>query len=129
MKDTQDVITLSEGDVAEASKAEDAAQDQLDQRIKDRAGWDATLDALNAVHNAGIVLRCESKGRVARIVGVYLLEHGHGEVWRGLYPVLLATCDIWGGLEQYGPGDEVTFVQEAGWWRKDAAKDAAEVPA
>lgn len=126
----QEVITLSEGDVEGASKEETRAWEKLDELIKTQAGWRASLSASDAVVNAAAVWRFESMDRVARIVGAYLIEHGHGEVWRALWPVLLASCDLWDGLDAYSYGDEVKFVSEAGHWRKDAARMGVEaVPA
>lgn len=70
----------------------------------------------NGLEHGVVRWRDGSMDAVCRVVGAHLLEHGHAECWRALYLVLLLHFDIGPGWDDgYGLGDEVLFVEEAGW--------------
>lgn len=99
----------------------DDAVRALEAAIRRRAPLDECLSLFEPVERGVRLLQDESADAVARTVGAYLMEHGHAESWRALYPILLAELDIWCGLhiQGYAIGDEVAFVGDAGWWEKE----------
>jgi hypothetical protein len=121
----QEVIDATPADVQAAVSESDRADEALNACIKGRVGWDASLDAIDAVNNTGVDLRCAYEERIGRIVGAYLIEHGHEEIWRTLYPILVAVCDVGNhSLESYAYRAEVRFIEEAGQEAREAPKVA-----
>lgn len=81
------------------------------------------LPLFEDVRNTEVCWRKESVDAVCRTVGAYLIENGHGEAWRALFPCLVGGFDVWTGpSDSYDFGDDVLFVKEAGWYARD--KDA-----
>jgi hypothetical protein len=108
-------------DAAAAVEALDAAEAALERRLRAAGAWAAYLDHDFALCAARTRLEDAARDGLARVVGAYLLEHGHGDAWRRLYPLLLSRFDLGAGWDAgYRPGDEVAFVEEAGHRARDA---------
>lgn len=92
----------------------------LEDAVRRGAAWAECAPLFDAVRGSGEGSRHASADAVCRTVGAYLLETGHAESWRALYPVLLAKFDIYLGWDEgYEVGDEVAFVGEAGAVARD----------